>query len=150
MDQDTIESMTVEQLEQNAMAYKRSRNEKLNEAQEAQSEASAISVKIDAIMSEIGKRNYSDMIGKFELRREHVKLLQKGSIEAVSEMTDLEIASVIDWNYDDNGLSQAQERNIARLISELPYAQDFINRTADGLVDMNKSIDGGQSDESND
>lgn len=135
MNEDRYETMTDEQLQNNAASLTRERNGMMNEVEETRGRVSKVNAKLEAILAEIGKRNYANMIEHFELNADHVTLLQKyGSQVAEITDSDLQIAETLGWKVGDDGLTERQEANIARLLGEMGYAQSFINKQADGLV----------------
>lgn len=135
MNDDRYETMTDDQLQSNAASLTRERNGMMNEIEETRGRVSKVNLKLEAILAEIGKRNYANMIEHFELNADHVTLLRKyGSQVAEITDSDLQIAETLGWTVGDGGLTERQEANIARLLGEMGYAQSFINIHADGLV----------------
>ncbi len=123
-------TQTNEQLEKHVVDLKEERNAYLKSANDYQVLASGVTHKIELIMSELGSRNYETMIKDFVLTKDHVTLLMHygTNIDDITD-SDLQIAELLEWKTGDDGLSDAQEHNIARLLAELKYAQDYINRT---------------------
>lgn len=140
MNDDRLQTMTDEQLQTAAMSLTRERNGALKEIEEAKARYAKVQSKLDDVIGEIGKRNYETMIQGFELTHDHVRLLKKYGAQ-VAEITDsdLQIAEALGWDVADTGLTERQETNIARLLAELKYAQDYINKYADGMVGMEKA-----------
>lgn len=134
-DIELYETMSDQQLQSNLVSLKTERNKIMTEINDKQTSLSKVSSKIEKIMKVIGERNYADMVEHFELNAAHVALLKKYGAE-VAEITasDLEIAETLGWEVADSGLTERQEANIARLLSELRFAQSFINSRADELV----------------
>ena len=122
-------TQTNEQLEKHVVDLKEERNAYLKSANDYQVLASGVTNKIELIMSELGKRNYDTMIDNFVLTKDHVTLLQKfgTNLDDITD-SDLQISEYLHWKVSDNGLTDQQEHNIARLLAELKYAQDYINR----------------------
>lgn len=135
MNDDRYETMSDDELQTAVVNLQRERNTGMTEIEETRSRVSKVNDKISQIMAEIGRRNYETMIQNFELTAEHVTLLRKYGSQ-VAEITDseLQIAETLGWKVADEGLTERQEANIARLLGELQYAQSFINKQADGLV----------------
>lgn len=135
MNDDNIATLSDEQLQQNIMSMRRELNGIMTEKTELNARASKINSKLDKLLAEQQRRNYADMIQHFELNADHVKLLRKyGSQVAEITASDLEIAETLGWEVADSGLTERQEENIARLLSELKYAQDYINDKSDDLI----------------
>ncbi len=138
MNDDRYQTMSDEQLRQNVMSLKREKNGVLAEIEVSQKKLTRFNTQIEAILKEVGERNYAEMIQHFELTDNHVTMLKKygGNIDDVTD-SDLEIAEVLGWEVSNDGLSERQEANIARLLAELKYAQDYVNKRADELVKPN-------------
>lgn len=138
MNDDRYQTMSDESLRQNMMSLKREKNGILSEIETQNGKLRSINVQIEAILKEIGERNYAEMIQHFELTDDHIKLLQKygGNVDDVTD-SDVEIAEMLGWEVSENGLSERQEANVARLLAELKYAQDFVNQRASELVKPN-------------
>lgn len=123
-------TQSIEQLEKHVVDLKEERNAYLKTISDYQALSSGVSHKIELIMSELGKRNYEAMIKDFVLTKDHMTLLlEYGNNPNEIADSDLQIAELLKWKVDDNGLTDDQERRIAQLIAELSYAQDYINRT---------------------
>jgi len=135
MNDENVQTLSDEQLQQNIMSMRRELNDIMRQRTELNSQSSKLNSKLDILLAEQQRRSYADMIQHFELNNDHLKLLRKyGSQVAEISDSDLQIAETLGWEVADTGLSDAQESNIARLLSELKYAQDYINGNADNLV----------------
>lgn len=132
-------TQTVEQLEKHVVDLKEERNAYLKTISDYQALASGVTHKIELIMSELGSRNYETMLNEFVLTKDHVTLLlQFGTnLDDITD-SDLQIAEYLHWEVSDDGLTDAQEHNIARLLAELKYAQDYINRTINDKLFVKK------------
>jgi ATP adenylyltransferase/5',5'''-P-1,P-4-tetraphosphate phosphorylase II len=139
MSDNLYETMSDEQLQQNVVALQNERNKGMSTVEDAKAAVSKVNQKIELIVAEIGRRNYATMLESFVLTPEHLILLREyGSQVAEITESDLQIAEKLGWTVEDDGLSDAQEHNIARLLAELTYAQQYINKHADGLVNAEK------------
>jgi len=139
MQENPYETMSDEQLQTNVVALQRERNEGMSRVETEKKAVAKVNEKIEAILAEVGRRNYATMLESFVLTPEHLILLREyGSQVAEITESDLQIAEKLGWAVEDEGLSDAQEHNIARLLAELTYAQQYINKHADGLVNAEK------------
>lgn len=141
MNDDRLETMSDEQLQQQAASLQRERNAIMTEIENSRGRLSKVNSKLELVLAEVGRRNYETMMNSFVLTPDHLTLLREfGAVDAQEiPASDLQIADLLGWKYDDAGLSERQESNIARLLSELKYAQSFINKHADGLVNVEKA-----------
>lgn len=136
MQDEDLKSMSDEKLQQNAASLQRERNTIMANMEVKRTELSKVNGKLEKIMAEIGARNYATMLASFVLTAEHITLLKEyGAVEPTDiQASDLQIAELLGWEVADNGLSERQESNIARLLSELKYAQSFINERSDAFI----------------
>ena len=134
------ETMSDAELEQAAMGVKREKNVALARLEDERKVVSKLNNRLEEIMREIWDRNHNSMIQSFKLTQEHVILLKEiGADPENNNLTDLEISEKLEWSVSDDGLTVDQEKQIAKLLSELKYAQEWINERADGLVRLGES-----------
>lgn len=135
MSDELYETMSDEQLQQNALSFRRELNANMTEQETLRSAASKLNSKLDKVNAQIMKRSYSDMVQHFELNEQHVALLKAyGANVAEITASELEIAETLGWEVADTGLTERQEANLSRLLTELKYAQDYINSKSSELV----------------
>lgn len=121
------ESMSDDELNEAVSALKKKENALLVKSNDVRTEIDTLVNELNVAMHEIGKRNAKEVLETFTLKKEHVLLLKSagGDLDALKDYPDEQVAQILGWG-ENLELTEDQQKQIAVLFNELPYAKRHI------------------------
>lgn len=128
-------NLTDKELDNAIQSARKSRDAMLVKRSDIDEALSDTSAHLSELMSEKGKRNHKNLMKNFKLNADHVALLACSSdVATLDEMSDIDIAIALGMPFQDDFLLPEQEERIAKVMSEIRYAQSYVNQNARKLL----------------
>lgn len=121
------QEMSDDELNEAVSALKKKENSLLVKSNDVRTEIDTLVNELNVAMHEIGKRNAKEVLETFTLKKEHVLLLQSagGDLDLIRDYPDEQVAQLLGWG-ENIELTEEQQKKIAVLFNELPYAKRHI------------------------
>lgn len=126
------QEMSDDELNEAVSALKKKENSLLVKSNDVRTEIDTLMNELNIAMHEIGKRNAKEVLETFTLTKEHVLLIQSagGDLNLIRDYPDEQVAQLLGWG-ENIELTEEQQKKIAVLFNELPYAKRQIINTFD-------------------